>query len=539
MFDQRGAGLSEPQLGCDEVTEITREIEDIPIIEDAEAKRRYTGALADCNQRLTESGIDLSDFNSFNNAHDTDAIRRALGYDQWNLFGVSYGTKLGLEVMRQHPDGVRSAVLDSVYPPEVDSVADNPQTFIDSYERVAAACDAEPACHDQGDLLERYAQLVTDFQVNPTQITVTDFLAGTTDEVYLTGDMLVGVVTQALYSPSWFTDLPELATDLEAGRTRVIEQFLSQQRSLEPFFTDGMFYAMSCHEEVSFSDPATVVDPPDPFGLRDVFDLASNTGSNAFQTCAAFPNGKAADAANQPVVSDTPTLLLAGSFDPVTPVAWAEDAAEDLSNGYVVVADNASHGVFTARCGMDVILAFINDPSTEPDGSCLEDEPLQFVGPSGEEIELVEIAYEADGFDLNISTVRPEGWSVGSLSGDQYRQQSFLDPTQLFQLAGDSSLGNGLVDFIERSWEVSLSPATPFAASSVAGTVRGADLDRAWERRTGSGPGVVVEWFETDAADEAGPGTNLYVILVSTPGEQDELIEQVLAPALEAIQLGP
>lgn len=534
VFDQRGAGLSEPRLSCPEVTEATRELEDIAIVDDVEFDRRYYDALGACRDRLESSGIELADYNSFNNAHDTDAIRRALGYSTWNLFGVSYGTKLGLESMRQHPDGIRAVVLDSVYPPEVDSVAENPGTFIDSYERVAQACEAEPACADQGDLMERLSVLANDLQATPVPVQVTDLVSGGSDEVQLTGDALVGIVTQALYSPSWFTDLPELASDLEAGRTGVAEQFLSQQRTLERYVSEGMFYAFSCREEISFSDPATVVDPPDPFGMRDSFDLASNTGTNAFESCAVFDNGQAAPIANEPVVSDIPTLLLAGEFDPVTPVSWAERAADGLSRSHLVVGPNASHGVFGTDCGMSVVVAFLDEPTTAPDASCLAAEELRFVGAASQEIELEEASYVVEPWGIRIETVRPESWAVGGLRGDQYRQQSFLDSTQLFQLVGDSTLGFGLAQFIEDQAGASLSPSIPFTAPDAAlGDLRPEELSRQWNRRVGAGPDLAVEWFETEI--DSVEGTMAYVILVSSPSEQRALVDGVLAPALRAI----
>ncbi len=536
VFDQRGAGLSEPRLTCPEVTETTRELEDIPIVDDAERDERYFTSLTECRDRLASS-VDLADFNSFNNAHDTDAIRRALGYEEWNLFGVSYGTKLGLESMRQHPEGIRSVVLDSVYPPEVDSVAENPETFIESYERVAQACQDEPACAGQGELMARLGRLARGLQADPVEVEISDFVTGQRDEIQLTGDVLVGIVTQALYSPAWFTDLPELATDLEAGGTGAAAQFLSQQRTLERFFSDGMFYAISCREEISFADPATVVDPPDPFGLRETFDLASNTGSNAFESCAAFDNGMAEAEANEQVVSDIPTLLLAGEFDPVTPVSWAERAASGLSRSHLVVAPFESHGVFSAACGMDVIVAFLDDPSVAPDASCLTEGELSFVPSDSVEVEVEDAAYTVDPWGLQISTVRPVGWEVGPLGGDQYRQQSFLDPTQFFQIGGDAVLGFGLAQFLEQQSGVTLSAAEPFAGGATLGSLRADDLGEQWRRRVGTGDGIAVEWFEADV--EAAGGAVAYVILVSSPSEQEVLVEQVLIPALRSISVEP
>jgi pimeloyl-ACP methyl ester carboxylesterase len=46
-------------------------------------------------------------------------ITKALGYQTYNLYGISYGTKLALETMRVAPDGIRSVVIDGVAPPWV------------------------------------------------------------------------------------------------------------------------------------------------------------------------------------------------------------------------------------------------------------------------------------------------------------------------------------------------------------------------------------------------------------------------------------
>ncbi len=536
VFDQRGAGLSTPRLGCDEVTTVTRDLEDIPVVSDEVADERFHQALTECRNRLAADGVDLSSFNSRFSAQDVEAIRQALGYDQVSLLGVSYGTKLGLEVLRQNPGTVRSVVLDSVFPPEVDSVGENPQTFVDAYQQMVDACAAEAGCRAGGDLAERLTTLATRLQVDPVVVTVEDWIGGTTDEVYLTGDVLVGVVTQALYSPQSFSDIPELVDDLEQGQLDVVEEYLSQQRTTERFFTDGMFYAITCRDEVGFADPATVVDPPDPFGLRSEFNLASNVGSNAFATCNAFDNGLAPASANQAVQSDVPTLLLAGGFDPVTPVQWAAEAEEDLSNSLLVVAPHDSHGVSSSRCGMSMITAFFADPEGSLGGGeraldtdCVSIRDWGFVDAPAATVETVDATYLSQG--LEITTTRPEDWAVGVLEGDQYRRSSFLDPTQLHQLAGDERLGQALEQFIQDSHDVQLGPAQSLSDTSV--PVDSDAVDDSWNVRSASGSGVVVDWFERPVGQVL-----IYVILVSAPSEREGLIESVLTPALSSIEVG-
>ena len=535
FFDQRGVGYSEPQLDCSETTELTRELEDDPSIGDDEGTERFHAALAACRDRLIASGVDLTDYNSISNAADVEAIRVALGYARWNLYGVSYGTKLGLEVLRRHPAGVRSAVLDSVYPPQVDSVAENPGTFLDSYQAVIDACAGEPTCASAGDLGERIAQVVADYEENPKQVELQDWLTGETDDVFVTGDTIVEVIVGALYTPWQFTDVPELIDGLEAGRTVEISAFLGQDRTTERFFSTGMFYAIACHEEISFADPNEVsaVLPADPFELKDRFDFASNTGNLAFGTCEAFSNGQAPDVSNTAVNSDTPTLLMAGVYDPVTPVSWAEAAAETLTNSSLVVAPYASHGVSTDACGITIVIDFL-DGLVAPDEACLNqaDAELRFLSGPERAVELENASFEIESRGVRIETVRPADWSVGVLGGDQYRRESFLDVSELFQLAGDEVLVDLLRDFIEGEHGLTLSAPQPFAGDDTVGPLAAADLDRAWERRSASSETVTVEWFERAQGD----GTVL-VVLVTATAERDSHLEAVVAPALEAIEV--
>ena len=523
VFDQRGAGLSRPSLACDEITEVTREVEDTPGLAVAEVDERFHTALGACSTRLSGDGIDLGAYTSINNAHDVEAIRVALGYDEWNLHGISYGTRLALETLRHHPDNVRAVVLDSVFPPQVDSALENPGTFLASFEAVVAACAAEAACAAGGDLGDRLAAVVERYEQDPARVDVRDLFTGQVDEISLEGETIIGIVTQALYSPLWFGDLPELVGELEAGDVRAVELFLSQQRVNEQFLTDGMFYAFDCNEEVPFADRVAVEAalPPDPFGLRDRFNYASNNGTNAFGTCEAFGSTPADSISNEPVVSDVPALVMAGRFDPVTPVSWAEAAAEHLANSHLVVDPFNAHGVSPGACGMAIVTTFLDDPTATPDTSCIDDGDVRFLDPPDSTVTL-ETTVHSTSRGAELTTVRPEGWTHGGLPGDSYRQGSFLDPTQLIQVADDPLLGIGLELYLSETYGVQLGPA-----------VARPDLDgRDWTQRTGRSEVAAAEWYEIELG-----GATVFVILVSTPDELEANIETILLPALDAIEL--
>jgi pimeloyl-ACP methyl ester carboxylesterase len=123
VLDQRGGGRSEPSLACPEVNSA-----DVTAFglgsNDASVEGLYVDAARACRKRLTSQGIRPSAYNTAANAADVADLRTALGIKDWNLAGGSYGTRLALVVLRDHPTGVRSVALGGVYPPQVDDQAE-------------------------------------------------------------------------------------------------------------------------------------------------------------------------------------------------------------------------------------------------------------------------------------------------------------------------------------------------------------------------------------------------------------------------------
>jgi pimeloyl-ACP methyl ester carboxylesterase len=113
--------------------------------------------LADCERELVKRGIDLALYNSATNAADARDVRIALGYDEANYYGTSYGTRLGLALIRDHPDGVRSIILDSVYPPEVGYYTEYATTLHRAFTALFSGCADDTSCAN------RYPTLEADF----------------------------------------------------------------------------------------------------------------------------------------------------------------------------------------------------------------------------------------------------------------------------------------------------------------------------------------------------------------------------------------
>ncbi|MDH3290442.1 MAG: alpha/beta hydrolase [Gemmatimonadota bacterium] len=142
FFDQRGTGYSDPEF-CLELNEALRDV----LFQGstaAERHRRVQAAMTECRDLMHAAGVDLGAYHSRSIAGDLADLRVALGYDEWNLYGVSYGTRLALVTMRDAPQGIRSAVLSATIPP---NAAEQPLTnYQQALEEVFTRCAADHDC---------------------------------------------------------------------------------------------------------------------------------------------------------------------------------------------------------------------------------------------------------------------------------------------------------------------------------------------------------------------------------------------------------
>lgn len=142
-FDQRAAGISSDMVTCfgtlgGDILELL-----VPTRATPESQENM---FRTCTEEIARKGNDLTTYNTYQNALDVRALMQALGYQDYNIYGVSYGTTLGLEVMRSAPEGVRSVVLDSVSPPQAKVYDENAKPIQESIQAVLDQCAADEAC---------------------------------------------------------------------------------------------------------------------------------------------------------------------------------------------------------------------------------------------------------------------------------------------------------------------------------------------------------------------------------------------------------
>ncbi|WP_324276787.1 alpha/beta hydrolase [Blastococcus brunescens] len=367
-------------------------------------------SLDECRQRLVEEGVDFADYNSAASAADLEDLRVALGYDQWNLYGISYGTRLAQAAMRDHPDGIRSVVLDAAYPVDADLYAETPGNAVRAMEELFATCADDPACAARyPDLEQRFQTLVDELNTTPAPITVVDPTNGQRVEDELDGDSLVGFLFQTLYSTELVAHLPEIiaaADDGEFGTVGLLLGALSAQLDL---VSVGQQLAVQCQDEVAFGSQEDVAAAAAEHPLVEgFFEGAPTLGPGVFDVCASWDAGEPGDGANDAVTSDIPALVLAGDLDPITPPRWGEEIAEQLPDSFFVRFPFTGHGALPSHdCAVRIAEEFLDDPDSEPTTDCVDDiEPPAF---TADDVQVEMTSFESE--ELGLTGLRPEGWT--------------------------------------------------------------------------------------------------------------------------------
>lgn len=369
LFDQRGTLYSEPNLLCPETFDLTIETLDQVLSPEESAELANEATLA-CRSRLVDEGVELSAFDSLENAADVAALQDALGYVSINFYGVSYGSLLAFHVMRNHPEILRSVIVDAVVPPQTNFLLQAAGSQQRALDELFAACNADPNCAaNYPDLETTFNQVIEQLNAEPARIRLTDPETGITYPAVMTGDDLDAAIFQFLYSSEILPLLPLLIADAAAGNFDLLSSLLPLV-VFERTIAEGMYLSVICAEDADF-DPAeqpTEGMPPNLLenNLRDLEDL--------LELCALWDVEQLGPSIDDPVESDIPTLLLSGQFDPITPPANAAEAAETLETAYTFTFPNGSHGSFGLNpCAGAIVADFLADPQIEPRAACLND----------------------------------------------------------------------------------------------------------------------------------------------------------------------
>ncbi|MBN1679666.1 MAG: alpha/beta fold hydrolase [Anaerolineae bacterium] len=369
LLAQRGTAYSDPVLDCPEVEDVAIDMLDDKLSRD-EYIARYTEQALLCQQRLQVQGVDLSAYNSAASAADIADLRTVLGIDAWNLYGVSYGTRLALTVMRDFPDGIRSVVLDSVVPLDSKTLVELPGALSHALDVLFAGCAADDGCNASFPELEHvFYDTVERLNAEPVMIQGVHPTTGELHDIWLTGDMMIEAVFNALYSSRLIMYLPGVIYETYWEHYALMGDLAMLPLVYGGAISEGMQLSVTCHDAAAFVTPDEVAAAAAEYPMLGSLAL----GQPDFAVCAAWDAGTSDPVDNEPVSSDIPTLILSGEYDPITPPARGSRAAETLPNSITIVFPGLGHAVsLEHNCPAQIVFEFLRDPLAAPDTACID-----------------------------------------------------------------------------------------------------------------------------------------------------------------------
>ncbi len=346
FVDQRGTGASNG-LRCP--------VGDLEAILAGPWDAANSDALVACGESLP---ADLTQYATPTAMDDLDDVRAALGYDQINVWGGSYGTRAALVYLRQHGDHVRSATLWGVAPPGKPFMRTFGPDGQAALEALFEDCSDEPTCKSMvPDGKATVDRILARLQKAPVAVELTDPRNGEATTVQLTADMFIGGLRLALYDAGWASPLPATLAAADQGRYEPLMGFATQiSVAVVQQIHIGMFMSVACAEDVPLLTDAHLTTADQTFVGGDFMRSLQSI-------CRRWPAATLPAGYLEPVRSDVPVLLMAGALDPVTPPSTAEEAAATLSNARVVPFPDTGHGTSNAAaCEAELIGAFVEDP---------------------------------------------------------------------------------------------------------------------------------------------------------------------------------
>jgi pimeloyl-ACP methyl ester carboxylesterase len=327
-LDQRGVGLSRPNLECPASL-------DYPLDRPAnreEMLRLYRERSRACAGHWRDQGVDLSAYNTNENADDVDALRQALGVEKIRLWSTSYGTHLALAVIRRHEPHVERAILAGAEGPDhtlkLPSVVREHLELLYRSDLVIGPClpDLVGTIHDLASHLER----------QPATVEVADVSGGSTARVTVGRFDLELFAVSILGRIAGIQGFPAATDAMARGDFTPLARFARELRQAP--LGNAMSWTMDCASGASAERWARFERESVQFPLGALSDFPYPGICDAWSCLDVGADFRA------PIRSEVPLLFISGALDGRTPASNVEEIRPGFPNSHHLLLENTAHG---------------------------------------------------------------------------------------------------------------------------------------------------------------------------------------------------
>jgi pimeloyl-ACP methyl ester carboxylesterase len=364
FFDQRGLGRSNPSLLCKNLNSLLKAD---PLV------------IQGCLDEFTSAGADIRGYDTRQSAMDLKELRESLGISQWNVYGVSYGTRYALDLMRIDPAGTACLVLDSpMTTSDPNNSTDLNLNVQNVFHLMFDDCAARNNCNAAyPDLEQKFYEVADYLQQHPIVIQVKNPVTGVMTPLVRSADDyterisgIIGLQNYGQLGPSRIYKMYWHITGKAVMTSADLDKYFAN-RDPSTFDNNAYFgialsiYCREMYPTLDFKALDIARAALSPFGVHNQDEAVWRIG------CPMASSGEIEEAFWEPVTSDKPVLILTGKYDTLTPKAWADKVAGTLSNVTSVTIPATGHALFDQTCPKTLMAAFFDNPAGNLDISCV------------------------------------------------------------------------------------------------------------------------------------------------------------------------
>ncbi|MEZ5345443.1 MAG: alpha/beta fold hydrolase [Pyrinomonadaceae bacterium] len=363
VFDQRGINHSGglPDIGLDIFNAMAADLDMV------EERSRFREILRSFAATAEKAGIGLGNYNSIQSARDVGVLMDSLGYKKYNLFGISYGTRLARLIQDMFPEKVNTSVLDSPNPMTDDFLIDRMRSYSSAAEKIFRLCEKDKECSEKYPRLrETYFSTIKDLKKKPLAVSFNDEI------FYLNSQDAMFFLRHRLYRNDALRSFPAFLAAIKNSEKEIIRQAILNERldSTDGNFNTSMFLAVSVFESMDKSNTPEKIE--DLYSGIPNFPEQLGFFTNLYIEGMNWHNKRLPREKREFAVSSIPTMIFVNQYDPVTPPENGEVIRRRLTNSHLYVLDEGGHSGGDTECKMRVMAGFMSDPDRKPDASCLK-----------------------------------------------------------------------------------------------------------------------------------------------------------------------
>ncbi len=349
LVDVRGTGKSNP-LHCPSLQQkenLQQQLDEMYPTEKVKA----------CYELLSKEN-DLKQYNTTNVVKDLEELRNWLGYKKITVYGISYGTRVALQYMRMYPKVLVSAVLWSPVPTYARMPLYHAKFAQQALEKIWEDCKEDSSCNENyPGISNEFISLMERLKLKPAEYVFKDS-ASTEEHVIISWNAFQTKIRSLMYTPSGIHTIPYIVHQAYSGNLQPFIDLFPVAKTFDDFIAEGFYLCVTCTEDVPFIKPSEIsLETPQTF-------MGNYRVQQQLQACASWTKGILPPDFLQPVKSTVPTLIISGSFDPVTPTSWAKEIAKTLPNSTLVVIPYMSHlfdGLSNEDCFDNMVVDFLTN----------------------------------------------------------------------------------------------------------------------------------------------------------------------------------